>query len=62
MDCRERGSHARGVSPTQDTSRMGTVRVKEEEEADTIIMQESGMKYRKKEREHEGEKSQTRPK
>ena len=22
MDCRERGSHARGVYPTQDTSRM----------------------------------------
>ena len=34
MDCRERGSHARGVYPTQDTSRMGTARVKQEEEAD----------------------------
>ena len=34
MDCRERGSHARGVYPTQDTSHMGTARVKEEEEAD----------------------------
>ena len=28
MDCRERESHARGVYPTQDTSRMGTARVK----------------------------------
>ena len=23
MDCKERGSHARGVHPKQDTSRMG---------------------------------------
>ena len=30
----ERGSHARGVSPTQYTSRMGTARVKKEEKAD----------------------------
>ena len=28
MDCRERGSHARGVYLTQDTSRMRTTRVK----------------------------------
>ena len=28
MNCKERGSHARGVYPTQDTSRMGTVSVK----------------------------------
>ena len=35
-DCRERGSHARGVYPTQDTSQ-GTARMKEEEEVDTII-------------------------
>ena len=34
MDCRERGSHARGVYPTQYTSRMITARVKEEEGAD----------------------------
>ena len=34
MDWRERGSHARGVYPTQYTSRMGTARVKEEEGAD----------------------------
>ena len=37
MACREQGSHARGVYPTQDTSRMGTARVKQEEEADTIM-------------------------
>ena len=42
MGCRERGSHARGVYPTQDTSRMGTARVKqEEEEADTRIQESS---------------------
>ena len=29
----------RGVYPTQDTPRMGTVRVKQEEEADTKILQ-----------------------
>ena len=28
MDCRERGSHARGVYPTQGTFRMETARVK----------------------------------
>ena len=38
MDCRERESHARGVYPTQDTSRMGTAMVKKEEEADTKII------------------------
>ena len=38
IDFRERGSHARGVYPTQDTSRMGTARVKLEEEADTITI------------------------
>ena len=38
MDCRERGSHARGVYLTQDTSLMGTARVKQEEEADTRII------------------------
>ena len=32
---RERGSHVRGVYPTQYTSRMGTARVEQEEEADT---------------------------
>ena len=38
MDCRERGSHARGVYSTQYTSRIGTARVKEEVGADTIII------------------------
>ena len=37
MDSRERGSHARGVLPTQDTSRMETARVKQEEETDKIM-------------------------
>ena len=35
MDYRERGFHARRVYPTQDTSRMETVGVKQEEESDT---------------------------
>ena len=34
MDCRERGSHTRGVYPTQYTSLIGTARVKKEEGAD----------------------------
>ena len=38
MDRRERGSHARGVYPTQDTQRMGTAIVNQEEEADTRII------------------------
>ena len=38
MDCRERGSHARGVNPTQNTSRLGTARIKEEEGADARII------------------------
>ena len=38
MDCRERGSHARGVYPTQYTSRMETARVKEGVGADTRII------------------------
>ena len=38
MDCRERGSHARGVYPTEHNSRMGTARVKEEVGADTRII------------------------
>ena len=36
--CRERGSHARGVYPTQYTSCMGTARVKHEEETDTSVI------------------------
>ena len=35
MDNRERGSHARGVYPTQNTSLMETARMKQEEQADT---------------------------
>ena len=58
---REWRSHARGVYPTQETSRITTARVKEEKEADTRIMQESNKKSGRKERGHEGEKSQTRP-
>ena len=38
MDYMERGSHAQGVYPTQDTSRIGTARVKQEEEANTRII------------------------
>ena len=34
IDNREQGSHARGVYPTQDSSRMGTASVKQEEETD----------------------------
>ena len=41
MDYLERGTHAQGVYPTQETSRMGTARVKHEEETNTRIMQES---------------------
>ena len=37
MDYRERGSHARGLYPTQYTYRMGTARVKQEEETDARI-------------------------
>ena len=36
MDYRERGFHARGVYPIEDISRMGTARVKQEEEANEI--------------------------
>ena len=38
IDCRERGSHALGMHPTQYTSCMRTARVKQEEETDTKIM------------------------
>ena len=40
MDCRKLGHRARDVYPTQDTSRMGTARVKQEEETDTNNMEE----------------------
>ena len=35
MDYRERGTHARCLYPTQYTSRIGTARMKQEEETDT---------------------------
>ena len=38
MNYRERGSHARGVHPTQDTSRMETARVKQEKATDIRII------------------------
>ena len=38
MDNRERGFHARGVNRKQNTWRMGTAKVKEEEAADTRIL------------------------
>ena len=38
MNCRDRGSHARGVYPAQYTSCMGTARVEEEEGADMRII------------------------
>ena len=59
----ERGSHAWGVYPTQDTSRMGTARLKQEEETDTrIILREYLWKYGRKEHDHyNGENSQTMP-
>ena len=45
MNCRERGSHARGVYLTQDTSRMGKVRMKQEEEANKNNRKKNRMKY-----------------
>ena len=54
---RERGSHARSVHPTQYTSRMGTAKMKGEEEAETRIMQERSKKSGRKESGHEEEKS-----
>ena len=47
MDYRERGSHAWGVYPAQYTSGMGTTRVKQKEETNTRIMQESKKSGRK---------------
>ena len=41
MNYRERGSYARDVHSTQYTSRLGTARVKQEEETDTRVMQQS---------------------
>ena len=39
MDYMERGSHARGVHPTQDTTRMGTERTKQEEDTRIIVIE-----------------------
>ena len=52
MDCRDRGSHARGVYPAEDTSRMGTARVKQGKEADTRILIKEEQEIWKKEHEH----------
>ena len=57
MDYSERVDHARGVYPTQYIPRMGTARVKQEEETDTRTMQESSKTSGRKEREHKGETS-----
>ena len=38
MDYKERESYARGVHPTQYTSRLATARVKQEEETDTRVI------------------------
>ena len=35
IDSKKRGSHARGVYPSQRTSRLEAARVKQEEESDT---------------------------
>ena len=40
LDCRDRGSHARSVYPTQDTSCIETARVKQEVGPDTRIIEE----------------------
>ena len=54
MEYRERGSHAQSVYPTHHTSRMETVRVKQEEDADTRIIAKEKIFGRKKHG-HEGE-------
>ena len=46
MDYRKRGSHARSVYPTHYTSRLETERKKQEERANTIIMQERNLEDR----------------
>ena len=48
MDYRELGSHARGVYPTQYTSRTRTASMKQEEETDTRTMRESSKKSGRK--------------
>ena len=41
MDCRDQVYDARAVYPTRDTPRMGTAKVKQEEEADTRVIAEA---------------------
>ena len=60
-DYRERGSHARSVYPTQDTSRIGTARVKRDQEADTRIVVVEQYEIWKKGKWARRGKSQTRP-
>ena len=60
MDHRKWRSHARGVYPTQYNSRMGTTRVKQEEETDKNNARVVRNLDEQKECGHEGEKSQTR--
>ena len=47
MDYRERGSHAQSVYPTQDTSRIETVRLKGEEKTDTSVVVVSARNMKK---------------
>ena len=56
MDYRERRSHARDVYHTQDTSRMGIVRVRQKEGADNSNRKKVVKRIERKERGHEGEK------
>ena len=49
MNHRKRVSHARGVYLTQYNSSMGTARVKQEEETDARIMQDSSQESGRKE-------------
>ena len=62
MDYGERGYHARCVYPTQDTSRMGTASVKQEEEKKQTQEQykDSSKKSGRNERGQEEEKSRAR--
>ena len=55
MGCRKRGSYAQGVYPTQDTSRMGSVRVKQEEKSNTKTITMKSMKFGRKESGYKGE-------
>ena len=57
MDCGERRSHARGVYPTQDTSRMGTARVRHKSHSKRVVSKKYG---RKESGHHKEDMSQTR--